>query len=563
MKVYRVVVRRFSFPREALTWNHTSLNNLQSYSELQRAFKWRIPEKFNLGTICCDDHVISGYGDKIAIIDANKDREISFHELKSETNKLANSLQQFGTQPGDRVAVYLPQSVETAISHIATFKLGAVSVPLFTLFGPDALDFRLRDCGAHTIITDLSGLQNLSQLNIPSLKLVICVSNDSIPDKIGDCPVRRYDELLKNSDDQFTPMEDSPEKESLIIYTSGTTGNPKGALHASRVLYGHLPGIELPHNLFPRKTDVFWTPADWAWIGGLLDALLPCLYYGVPIVSFRARKFDPVEAMFILKKYNVTSSFMPPTALKMFRQEYTTFQHKMDSIGSGGETLGETLLEWGQEVFGTTINEFYGQTECNLVLSNCSKIFPPKVGSMGKEVLGKTMKILDDSGKEVEEGNICVHRSDPACMLRYWNNPKATEKKFIGEYLITGDQGYVDEDGYFFFKGRDDDIICTSGYRVGPGEIEECALKHPAVHMAAAIGKPDKTRGEIVKLICILNSGFDGNETLKTELQNFVKNHLAKHEYPREVEFIDSLPMTTTGKIQRKILKQREVDAAS
>ncbi len=536
------------------------LPSANTYEGLRSAFAWRIPGRYNIGVDCCDKwadgsgrtailHKPAGGGDMVPH---------SFDWLKAESNRLANALTAQGVKQGDRVAVLLPQRPETAVAHIAAYKLGAIAVPLFVLFGPEALAYRLGDSGARALITDADGVAKIQPLadGLPELKTVIDV-NGSGEGALG------YRDLLDRAKDGFTPHDSGPDDPAVIIYTSGTTGPPKGALHAHRVLLGHLPGVEMPQDLFPQPGDLFWTPADWAWIGGLFDVLLPSLHHGVPVLSHRFPKFDPEAAFSLMAEAGVRNAFLPPTALKMLRQVHKPqerFGFDLRSIGSGGETLGEGLLDWGRETFGLTINEFYGQTECNLVLSNCASVMPPKPGSMGRAVPGHDVAVIDPEGQPLppgEEGDIAVRRPDPVMFLRYWNKPEATAEKFRGDWLVTGDRGRVDEEGYFRFVGRDDDVITSAGYRIGPGEIEDCLLGHPAVRLAAAVGVPDELRTERVKAFLVLNEGYEPSEALAGEIQSWVKQRLAAYEYPREVAFLDDLPMTATGKIMRRELRQR------
>src|SRR5262249_47876464 len=371
-----------------------------------------------------------------------------------------------------------------------------------------------------------------------------------------------HDTIARASSD-FTPVPTSADDPALMIYTSGTTGPPKGALHAQRVLLGHLPGVELPHDFFPQPGDLFWTPADWAWAGGLLDVLLPSLHHGVPVVARRFDKFDPEEAFALMAKTGVRNAFIPPTALRMLRSTPSPkgrHDIRLRSIGSGGESLGAETYDWGRAVFDLTINEFYGQTECNLVLASCQMIGVSKPGAIGKPVPGHKVAVIRLDGTIAapgELGQIAVRRPDPVMFLEYWGQPEATEAKFIGDWMTTGDQGIVDGQGYFTFVGRDDDVITSAGYRIGPGEIEDCLIRHPAVALAAAVGEPDALRTEIIKAFIVLKKGYAASDELASEIQTFVKTRLSAHEYPREVAFIDAMPMTTTGKVIRRLLRER------
>ncbi len=532
-----------------------------SYENLVKNFKWEIPSNFNIGISCCDSHD----SEKIALIYENQDGNVekySFGKIKELSNRLSNLLITLGMKKGDRFAILLSQQPETLIAHLSGYRLGLICVPLFVLFGKDALEYRLNNSEAKVLILNKSDVEKIIEIkdNLPYLEKIIVVGDIQEDDFI----VNYYKSIEKSSSD-FTPVQTSSEDPALIIYTSGTTGPPKGALHAHRTLLGHLPGVEISHNFFPQENDLFWTPADWAWIGGLYDVLFPSLYHGIPVLACRMKKFDPEYALFLMEKHNVRNVFMPPTALKILRNVpdiKTKFNLKLRTIASGGESLGEETLNWGKEEFGIIINEFYGQTEANMLVSNCSEIMKVKPNSMGRAVPGHIVKVIDDNGNVLapgEIGEIAVKAPDPVMFLEYWKNPEATKEKFIGNWLITGDTGKVDEEGYFYFLGRKDDVISSGGYRIGPSEIEDCLIKHEAVALSAVIGKPDKIRGEIVKAFIVLKDNFSPSESLKKDIQDFVKSRLAAHEYPREIEFVDSLPMTLTGKIKRKELKMREI----
>lgn len=536
----------------------------ESYDEVRENLNWSIPKHFNIGVDVCDKWADS---ERLALIYKASDGNVahySFADLKQLSNKLANALKTLGLAREERVGILLPQAPETAIIHIAAYKMGAIAIPLFSLFGEEALEYRLSDSGARVVVTDAAGAAKLAIIRnrLPELRHILCI--EDLPDLSALPDLLNFHRLLETASADFTPVETLAEDPALIIYTSGTTGPPKGALHAHRVLLGHLPGVEFPHEFFPQPDDLFWTPADWAWIGGLLDVLLPAWHHGVPVLAHRFAKFEPEAAFALMADFKVRNAFMPPTALKMMRRVEKPLERwdlNLRSIGSGGESLGEELLDWGREAFCVTINEFYGQTECNLVVGNCASLMPVKPGAMGRAVPGHDVAIVDDDGNPLpsgEEGNIGIRQPDPVMFLRYWNNPTATEAKFAGDWLLTGDRGRLDDEGYFHFVGRDDDVITSGGYRIGPGEIEDCLIKHPAISMAAVIGVPDPLRTERVKAFVVLKPDVQGSEDLAKEIQTFVKTRLAAHEYPRDVAFVDDLPMTTTGKIIRKALRALE-----
>ncbi len=530
----------------------------ESYDEMVRRFRWNVPARFNIADVCCDRWAAATPEAPALLLDRGA-RAVSFRELQREANRLANELVAHGLDRGDRVAILLPQALETAVAHLAVQKVGAIAIPLFTLFGPEALQFRLTDSGTKLLITEAAQLEKLWEVrpSCPELETIIVVGLTG--EATG---LVSYDRALAAASDDFRTADTAADDPALIVYTSGTTGPPKGALHAGRVLLGHLPGTEFPHERFPQPGDRFWTPADWAWVGGLLDVLMPALYHGVPVVVHRAGKFDPVEAFDLIRRAGVRNSFMPPTALKMMRQ-VRGMEGRMTgtlrSIASGGETVGAELLDWGHAVFGLTINELYGQTECNLVVAGMASLMDVRPGSMGRAVPGHQVAVVDDDGNPLPDGtagNLAVRRGDPVMFLGYWNQPDATAQKYAGEWLLTGDTGQRDADGYFWFGGRADDVISTSGYRVGPGEIEDCLLKHPAVAMVGVVGVPDEVRGEAIKAFVVPADGHAPSPDLAAEIQAFVKERLAAHEYPRQVQFMDALPLTATGKIMRRELRK-------
>jgi len=537
-----------------------------THKQVRESFRWEIPEFYNIGVDICDKW--AGEKNRLALIYENETgqtREYSFRELKGLSNGFANGLCASGIERGDRVGILLAQSPETAISHVAAYKLGAVAIPLFTLFGVDALEYRLSNSEAKAIITDAANVHKILEIRdkLPDLKILIVTDGEKEEGVLG------FWDLVEKGSTDFQPVKTKADDPALIIYTSGTTGPPKGAFHAHRTLLGHLPGVEFPHNFFPRQDDLFWTPADWAWIGGLIDVLFPSWHHGVPVVAHRARKFDPEETFHLLAKYRIRNAFMPPTALKMMRQvkdPASRHDYHMRTIGSGGETLGEELLEWGKEIMGLTINEFYGQTEVNLVVGCCSEIMEIRPGSMGLPMPGHTVEIVDESGNPVAPGTvgeIAILRPDPVMFLGYWRNPEATEGKYVRDWCLTGDLARKDEDGYVWFVGRKDDVITSAGYRIGPAEVEDCLMKHPAVSMAAVVGSPDEIRTEVVKAFIVPAPGTAPSPKVEEDIKAFVKKRLAAHEYPREIEFVDKLPMTATSKIMRRELRKLEIERKS
>lgn len=530
----------------------------RSFDEICADFRWQIPARFNIAEAVCDRHLSSR--DKTAVLCADpraRRKRYTFSDIEELSKRLANLFRHLGIARGDRIAIVLPQRVETALCHLAAYRLGAVALPLSVLFGQDALTYRLQDSGAKVVVVDGSRRDVIDTLraHLPALEHVVDCDEQG---KSGFWPgVEQASAQCRNA---ATASSDP----ALLIYTSGTTGPPKGALVAHRSLLGNLTGFEMSHNFFPQSDDLFWTPADWAWTGGLMDALLPAWYYGMPIVADPGGKFDPESACDLMRRHGVRNAFIPPTALKMLRQIGEIRQKhgvKLRSVMSAGEAVGPQLIDWGREALGIDINEMWGQTEFNYLVGNCASVMEIRRGSMGKPYPGHRVEPVDGGGQVMpngEVGELSAWRDDPVMFLDYWNQPEAAREKFLGPWWQTGDLGYRDEDGYLWFVGRKDDVISSAGYRIGPGEVEDCLLKHPAVAQAAAVGSPDDLRGEAVKAFIVLAEGYEASEGLASDIQQAVRQDLAAYEYPREVEFVASLPLTTTGKVRRVELREQE-----
>ena len=535
-----------------------------NFDSLVDLFEWNIPSKFNVASAVCDRHA-DGSG-KLALIAESASGEVTrytFDELQTLSNQLANVYKNEGVMAGDRVAVILPQRIETALVHLAAHKVAAVSLPLSVLFGDDALLYRLQDSGSSLVVCTADKAVQLAQLRdqLPKLKTILVVDIQNNHNALS------FWSALRDSSSELTVAQTNANDPAFLLYTSGTTGPPKGALIAHRSLVGNLTGFELSHNGFPEANDCVYTPADWAWTGGLLDALMPAWYYGVPVVAFANKKFEVPAVLSLMSRHKVTCAFIPPTALKMIRSQdnlLATYPLSLRSIMSAGEAVGEELFTWGQEKLDLDINEMCGQTEHNYLMGNCSKIMNVKPGSMGKAYPGHRVAIMGGDGELLGHdmpGELVAHRDDPVHFLGYWNNPEATASKYTGDWFHTGDVAYQDREGYLWFMGRADDVISSAGYRIGPGEIEDCVMKHPSVLQVAAIGVPDPEgiRGDVVKLCIVLRQGFSASDTLRSELQAQVRKQLAAYEYPRLIQFFDTLPMTTTGKVKRGELRQQHL----
>lgn len=512
------------------------------YDTLCAGFRWPLPPRLNMAAQVCDDWAARA-PDQVAIIDLSGParRNISYRALRQMADGLAHALAARGVRRGDRVGVLRAQGAWTAAAHIACWKLGAISIPLFKLFGPDALITRLEDAGVALVVADPEATDGLRQWAATPGRQVLVPEAQALPDSA------------------LAPADTGPDDPAVLIYTSGTTGAPKGALHGHRVLTGHLPGVEVSHDFLGQPGDCLWTPADWAWIGGLFDVLMPGLALGVPVVAARMDKFSPDGCAAILRAGGVRNAFFPPTALRMLKAADAHLPG-LRSVASGGEPLGAEMLVWGRSAFGVSINEFYGQTECNMVASSCGALFSARPGCIGRAVPGFDLAVLDGAGKPATgEGDVAIRKGAASMMLGYWNRPEATAEKFLGDWMLTGDRG-VWEGGYLRFVGRADDVITSAGYRIGPAEIEDCLLRHPAVATVGVVGKPDALRTEIVKAYIVLRAGHAPGPALASELQDFVRARVAAHAYPREIGFLEALPMTVTGKVIRKELKARAAE---
>ena len=528
-----------------------------TWPELRAAFRWPRPAQFNIAEACCDAWARTA-PERVALTDIGPDgarRDWTYGDLRAASDRFASVLAAQGIGAGDVVAVLLPQGPETLIAHFAAHKLGAISLPLFTLFMAEALAYRLRDSGAKAVVTSADKADEVLALR-PDLPAVAAIwtTGSALP------PLRDFHAEIAAAPALRQRVPTAPDDPAMIIYTSGTTGDPKGVLHGHRFLIGHLPSIEVTHPGIDQPGAVGWTPADWAWIGGLMDLALPCLYYGARLVSHRMRKFDPDAAFALMRRERTSVLFLPPTVLKLLRGAPVPDGLAVRSISSGGESLGADLLDWGRTRLGAPINEIYGQTECNLVLAAVPQVMAAPPGAMGLPVPGHDVRVQRADGTETaddEEGEIVVRRGTPVMFLRYWNKPAQTEAKFRGDWLRTGDLGRRDAQGFIRFAARNDDVITSSGYRIGPSEIEASLGAHPAVLMAGVVGVPDPLRTEAVKAFVVLRDGVAWSDALGAALIQHVRDHVSPHVAPRLIEPIDALPMTATGKILRRALRDR------
>lgn len=558
------------------------------YASLHAGFRWRVPALFNIAEVCCGRWARDArHADRAAVLYEREDGHratLTYAELQAQANRLSHALERLGVARGDRVAIVMPQRPETAVAHVAIQQLGAVAMPLSMLFGPEALEYRLRDSEARVAIADETGIANLRAAAgaCPALEHIVAVGEAQGQGSL-DWPA-----ALARESALFSALATHADEAAVLIYTSGTTGPPKGALIPQRALIGNLPGFVCSQNWFPQDDSVFWSPADWAWTGGLMDALLPSLYFGRPIVGFQGR-FGPQRAFELIERHRVTHSFLFPTALKAMMKAVPHPRERyglsLRAIMSAGEAVGDAVFAYGRDELGLTINEMFGQTEINYIVGNCARHvdaqgreragWPARAGSMGRAYPGHRIAVVDDEGHEVPHGtpgDVALHRRDrhgdldPIFFLGYWRKEEATRAKFTGDpsdsWCRTGDTAVMDADGYLWYQGRSDDVFKAAGYRIGPSEIENCLVKHAAVANAAVVPKPDAERGALVKAYVVLAPGHTASPGLVEELQRHVRGRLAPYEYPKEIEFIEALPMTTTGKVQRRVLRLQEEERA-
>jgi acetyl-CoA synthetase len=571
------------------------VNSADRYAALHAGFRWRVPVRFNIAEACCGRWA-RRRPQAVAIRWVHEDGRrglMRYGELQAAAERLSAVLAARGVGRGDRVAIVMPQRVETAVAHMAVYRLGAVAMPLSMLFGPEALAFRLQDSGARLAIVDDSAITALrtARAECPRLETVLAVGGAAGQ---GDLD---WDDALAAVRPLRRVVATAADDPAVLIYTSGTTGPPKGALIPHRALIGNLSGFVCSQNWYPqtpvpgrpRAGDaVFWSPADWAWTGGLMDALLPVLYFGCEIVAYRGR-FTPEAAFALLQRCRVTHTFLFPTALKaMMKAEpepRRRWRLRLRAIMSAGESVGDAVFDWTRDALGVPLNEMFGQTEINYIVGNCALTrdgaglpaagWPARPGSMGRPYPGHRVAVIDEAGQECPRGtagDVAVHRRDvhghpdPVFFLGYWRNDAATRAKYTGDpadsWCRTGDMAVMDDDGWLWYQGRSDDMFKAAGYRIGPSEVENCLVKHPAVANAAVVPKPDAERGAVVKAYVVLAPGVVGDAALVDALQQHVRGRLAPYEYPKEIEFIDALPMTTTGKVQRRILRLQEIERA-
>ncbi|WP_188432798.1 acetate--CoA ligase [Kroppenstedtia guangzhouensis] len=552
----------------------TEGNNLTSYEnayndfdwkEVEKSFSWFDTGKVNAAFEAIDRHAESERGDKVALIysDAKREEKYTFREMKEQSNRFGNVLRKLGIQKGDRVFIFMPRSPELYFSFLGIVKVGAIVGPLFEAFMEAAVKDRLENSDATALVTTPELLKRVPVQEISSLKHVILVGADEGDLKEGFYSFEK--EMAEASPELEIEWMDR-EDGMLLHYTSGSTGKPKGVLHVHNAMIHHYQTGKWILDL--KEDDIYWCTADPGWVTGTAYGIFAPWLNGVTNV-IRGGRFSPEDWYKTLETHGVTVWYSAPTAFRMLMGAGADVVRKFDlskvrHILSVGEPLNPEVVRWGLKTYERRIHDNWWMTETGGILISNYPAMAIKPGSMGKPFPGIEAGIIDDEGNELppnQMGNLAIKTPWPAMMRKIWKNePKYQEYFRIPGWYISGDSAYRDEDGYFWFQGRIDDVINTSGERVGPFEVESKLVEHPAVAEAGVIGKPDPVRGEIIKAFIALRAGYEPSEELKEEIRAFVKKGLAAHAAPREIEFKDKLPKTRSGKIMRRVLKAWELD---
>jgi acetyl-CoA synthetase len=562
-----------------MSW--TVMPEFESYERAREAFSWDLPDEYNPAVDFLRKHEdTSDTALRYEAPDGGRET-YTFADLDERSDRLAAALSDLGIGAGDRVGVVVPQKPQNPITHLANWKVGAVSVPLTVLFGRDALEYRLSDSEATAVVVDPSVRGTIDEIRAacPALEHVIELGDGA--SVAGEA--RAFDDLLAAHEPGIEVHDSTPETPTAIMYTSGSTGPPKGVRHGHALWLGRAAAA---YNYFDGDlaggAATLWTPADWAWGAALGGTLFAAWHHGCSIVGRPREGFDPEAAGALLERHGVTDAFVPPTALRMLMDvddPEGRYDLSLETIAAAGEPLTTEIVDWVESTFtDVAINEFYGQTELNLVVGNSSRWFETRPGSMGRPFPGYEVAVLDpDTGDRLERGEVgelAVKPDDRRVFFDgYLGLPEKTANKRVEDgpasgasganagsetWFLTDDLVERDADGYLWFHSRADDVILTSGYRVGPMEVEDAILTHEAVAQAGVVGVPDGTRGEAIKAFVEPATDEYDPDRLREEIRELVRDRLAEYEYPKHVAFVDSLPTTTTGKIRRRTLRERE-----
>jgi acetyl-CoA synthetase len=525
-----------------------------TYEDMCAAHSWDVPDRYNIANDVCDKHD----RDRLAMVWEDwrgTERNVNFGELQDLSNKFANVLEANGIERGDRVATLLPSLPETAAVFIGTYKHGAILLSMSVLYGDEGIEHRLRDSGAKALVTDTANRHRIPE---GLAEVVFVMDGDEGERQEGDID---FGEAMENASESYDVVDTAADDPAQLYYSSGTTGKAKGILHAHRYLLAH-EEFEFCHDV--QDGEVFHGSGEWAWAAGICPLLGPWRYGAVQFVYARKGGFDPDEQLKQLSKHEVTNLFTTPTALRAMtavKDAGKKYPQKFRIVCSAGEPLNPEVIRWFREQFGITVLDYYGLTESYPLCGNFPSV-DVREGSMGLPMPGWEVAILDEDDNELpvgERGEICLKaRSNPHYPIGYWNRDEDTEEEFGGEWFHTKDAAERDEDGYFWYSGRADDVIISAGYRIGPFEVESACVEHPAVQEAAAVASPDPKRGDIVKAFIILAEGHEPTDELADEIKKFVRGHLSAYAYPRAIEFVDDLPKTLTGKIRRIELREAE-----
>jgi acetyl-CoA synthetase len=526
------------------------------YEEMRSAFRWQVPARYNIAADVLDKHEPS----RLAMFWEDwqgNERSLTFGDMQALTNRTANALRDHGVGEGDRVAVMLPPLPEAAATFLATYKLGSILLSLSILYGDESIAHRLRDCAAKVIVTNAANGGRIERIraDLPELKHVLLVDE-------------AFGRAVAQASDRFETLDTPADQPAQIYYTSGTTGLAKGIVHAHRYLLAHNE-FELVHDV--RGDEVFHSTGEWAWIAGIIPGILGPWRFGAPIAVYARRGgYDPQQTLYVLEKYSVRNLFATPTALRAMAA-LGDVSDRCPNVSlrlacAAGEPLNPEVISWFAGQFGIPVMDFYGLSESYPLCANYPTM-DIRPGSMGKPTPGWDVALLDDDEQPVpadETGEICLRsRTNPHYPLGYWNCPEDSKRVFGGEWFHTRDVARQDEDGYVWYEGRNDDVIISAGYRIGPFEVESALVAHPKVVEAAAIASPDGLRGHIVKAFVRVLPDAEPSDELAREIQSFVRDRLSAYAYPRAIEFVDDLPKTLTGKIRRIELREREAESAT